>query len=100
MCLNGLSVLSPRAAHYLFQWQGNWLSLNGLTEFPAEIGQALLQWNGTQLELMGLRFIEDSPEKIGIESLARWERLGGKLFVPDNVRKKIDASSREPGAVR
>ena len=96
ICLNGLRVLSLRAAHYLFQWQGDWISLNGLTEFPAEIGQALLQWNGTQLELMGLRDIEGSPEKIGIEFLAQWEQFGGKLFVPDNVRKKINAFNREP----
>jgi hypothetical protein len=96
ICLNGLSVLSPRVAHYLFQWDGNWISLNGLTEFPSEIGQALLQWNGNQLELMGLRYTEDFPEKIGIEFLAKWERFGGKLFVPDPVRKKIDAFNREP----
>ena len=95
ICLNGLRVLSPRVALYLFQWEGNWISLNGLTEFPAEIGEALLQWNGAQLELMGLRYTENSPEKVGIEFLARWERHGGKLFVPDIVRKKIDAFNRE-----
>lgn len=96
ICLNGLRVLSPRAAHYLFQWQGNWISLNGLTEFSAEIGRALLQWNGTQLELMGLRNIENASDKIGIEFLVRWEQSGGKLFVPDNVRKKINAFKRQP----
>jgi hypothetical protein len=95
ICLNGLKILSPRVALYLFQWGGNWISLNGLTEFPAEIGEALLQWNGAQLELMGLRYAEDSPEKVDIEFLARWERYGGKLFVPDIVRKKIDALNRE-----
>jgi hypothetical protein len=100
ICLNGLRVLSPRTAHYLFQWQGNWISLNGLTEFPAETGQALLQWNGTQLELMGLQYIEGSPEKIEIEFLAQWEQFGGKLFVPDNVRKKIDAFNREPAGAQ
>jgi len=100
ICLNGLRVLSPRTAHYLFQWQGSWISLNGLTEFPAETGQALLQWNGTQLELMGLQYIEGSPEKIGIEFLAQWEQFGGKLFVPDNVRKKINAFNREPAGAQ
>jgi hypothetical protein len=94
ICLNGLKVLSPRVARDLFQWNGNWISLNGLAEFPAEIGEALLQWNGTQLELMGLQYTADSPEKIGIEFLAQWERSGGKLFVPDDVRKKIDASKQ------
>ena len=95
ICLNGLRVLSPRAAHYLFHWNGNWISLNGLTEFPPEIGRALLQWKGTQLELMGLQYSGDTPEKIGIEFLAQWERFGGKLFVPDDVRKKIDALNRK-----
>jgi hypothetical protein len=95
ICLNGLRVLSPRAAHYLFHWNGNWISLNGLTEFPPEIGRALLQWKGTQLELMGLQYSVDTPEKIGIEFLAQWERFGGKLFVPDDVRKKIDALNRK-----
>jgi hypothetical protein len=97
ICLNGLRVLSPRVALYLFQWKGNWLSLNGLTDFPAEIGEALLQWNGAQLELMGLQYTEDFPGKIAIEFLARWERFGGKLFVPDMVRKKIDAFNRPSG---
>lgn len=96
ICLNGIRVLSPRVALYLFQWNGNWISLNGLTDFPAEIGEALLQWNGTQLELMGLCYSEDSPEKIAIEFLARWERFGRKLFIPDIVRKKIDAFNRQP----
>jgi len=100
ICLNGLRVLSPRAAHYLFQWRGDWISLNGLTEFPADIGQALLQWNGAQLELMGLQHIAGPPEKIGIEFLAHWERLGGKLFVPDDVRKMITAFNREPTGTR
>ena len=95
ICLNGVRALSPRAAHYLFQWDGNWISLNGLTEFPAEIGETLLQWNGRQLELMGLQYIEDYPARIALEYLARWERTGGKLFVPQNVRKKIDEWHRK-----
>jgi hypothetical protein len=96
ICLNGVRALSPRVAHYLFQWDGNWISLNGLTEFPAEIGETLLQWGGHQLELMGLQYAEDFPGRIAAEYLARWERAGGKLFVPESVRKKIDEISREP----
>ena len=96
ICLNGVRALSPRVAHYLFQWDGNWISLNGLTEFPAEIGETLLQWGGHQLELMGLQYAEDFPTKIAVEYLARWERAGGKLFVPKKVRKKIDEMHREP----
>jgi hypothetical protein len=90
ICLNGVRALSARTAHYLFQWDGNWISLNGLTEFPAEIGDELLQWDGQQLELMGLQYLEDSPSRIALESLARWENAGGKLFVPEAVRKKLD----------
>ncbi len=90
LCLNGLKVISPRVANYLFQWNGGWISLNGLTEFPAEIGQILLQWPGKQLELMGLRYPNGSFDSIGIEYLVQWERSGGKLFVPKEVREKID----------
>jgi hypothetical protein len=90
VCLNGVRALSPRSAHYLFQWEGNWISLNGLTEFPAEIGETLLQWDGHQLELMGLQYAEDFQTRIALEYLARWEQAGGKLFVPKEVRKKID----------
>jgi hypothetical protein len=94
ICLNGVRALSPRAARYLFQWDGNWISLNGLTEFPAEIGETLLQWEGRQLELMGLQYLEDFPGRIALEYLARWERAGGKLFVPQSVREKIDEMHR------
>jgi hypothetical protein len=90
ICLNGVRALSPRAAHYLFQWDGNLISLNGLTEFPAEVGEKLLQWEGQHLELMGLQYAEDFPTRIALEYLARWERTGGKLFVPKAIRKKID----------
>jgi hypothetical protein len=90
LCLNGFKALSPRVANYLFQWDGGWISLNGLTEFPTEIGEVLLQWQGKQLELMGLRYTNSSFANIGIEYLARWERSGGKLFVPKEVRDKID----------
>jgi hypothetical protein len=94
ICLNGVRALSPRVAHYLFQWDGNWISLNGLTEFPAEIGEPLLKWGGHQLELMGLQYAEDFPGRIALKYLARWERAGGKLFVTQSVRKKIDELQR------
>lgn len=95
ICLNGVRALSPRAAYYLFQWDGNWISLNGLTELPAEIGEILLQWDGRQLELMGLQYREDFPARIALEYLARWERAGKKLFVPQSVREKIDKMHRK-----
>jgi hypothetical protein len=90
LCLKGFRALSPRVANYLFQWEGGWISLNGLTEFPAEIGQILLQWQGKQLELMGLRYTENAFDKIDVEYLVQWERSGGKLFVPQDLREKID----------
>jgi hypothetical protein len=90
LCLNGFKALSPRVANYLFQWDGGWISLNGLTEFPSDIGEILLQWQGKQLELMGLRYTNSSFANIGIEYLVQWERSGGKLFVPEEVRKKMD----------
>ncbi|MGD8991420.1 MAG: hypothetical protein PVI00_08205 [Desulfobacterales bacterium] len=97
ICMNGVRALSPRVAHYLFQWDGQLISLNGLTDFPAEIGEALLGWRGGQLELMGLLESADSRSRIGIEYLAEWERSGGKLFVPKNLRKKIDALHKSSG---
>jgi hypothetical protein len=96
LCLNGFRALSANVASYLFQWQGDWISLNGLSEFPAEIAKILLQWEGKQLELMGLRYNDNSRAKIGIEYLAQWERSGGKLFVPEKVREKINALNRDP----
>ncbi len=97
ICMNGIKALSPRVAHYLFQWDGNWISLNGLTEFPAEIAETLLHWHGGQLELMGLQDTPDAHAQIGIEYLAQWERSGGKLFVPKQLREKIDALHRRYG---
>ena len=97
ICMNGIKALSPRVAHYLFQWDGNWISLNGLTEFPAEVGETLLHWRGGQLELMGLQDTSDAHAQMGIEYLAQWERLGGKLFVPKQLREKIDALHRHHG---
>ena len=94
VCLNGVRALSPRAARYLFQWDGSCISLNGLTEFPAEIGEILLHWDGRQLELMGLQYTEDFSARIALEYLARWERDGGKLFVPHSVRRKLDEMHR------
>jgi hypothetical protein len=94
ICLNGIRALSPRVAHYLFQWNGDWISLNGLTSFPAEIGALLLRWEGAQLELMGLKSGSD-PSGEWITYLARWEQAGGRLFVPIDVRQKIDQLNRE-----
>jgi hypothetical protein len=90
MCLNGFKVLSPNVANYLFQWDGDWISLNGLTEFPPELGKQLLKWKGSRLELMGLRYNGKNPESIALAYLARWEKLGGNLFVSEIIRKRLD----------
>jgi hypothetical protein len=90
ICLNGFKTLSPAIAMHLFQWQGHWLSLNGLSEFPSELAKLLIHWKGRQLELMGLKYQEKKPEQIGLKYLAQWEKSGGKLYVPERIRKEID----------
>ena len=90
ICLNGVRILSPSAAQYLFQWEGDWISLNGLSAFPPELGKYLGQWKGKQLELMGLSFNKDQHDKIAFKYLAEWENAGGKLFVPESIRKMIN----------
>ena len=89
VCLNGLKELSPETAKYLFKWDGKWISLNGLTEFPPELARYLMKWNGNQLELMGLKYDSKKADKNGLKYLALWETMGGKLFIPDDVRKKM-----------
>ncbi len=90
ICLNGVEILSPSAAENLFRWNGEWLSLNGLSEFPPELAKYLIQWKGKQLELMGLTLNENRNDKIALKYMAEWEKAGGKLFVPDSIRKMIN----------
>jgi hypothetical protein len=89
ICLNGIKELSPEAAQYLFKWDGNWISLNGLTEFPPELARYLMKWNGKQLELMGLKYDSKNADISGLKYLALWETMGGKLYVSDDIRKKM-----------
>ena len=89
ICLNGVRALSPEVARYLFKWKGNWISLNGLAEFPPELAQDLLKWEGQQLELMGLKYRQTEAEQKTLKFLALWETTGGKLFVPDEIRKEM-----------
>jgi hypothetical protein len=88
LCLNGVTRLSPELASQLFAWPGEWMSLNGLSEIPAEAGKYLAGWKGRQLELMGLR------KSTGIEFLAQWELSGGRLFVPNEIRREIEMFRR------
>ena len=93
-CLNGLTDLPPETAEYLFQWKGDWLSLNGVKHLGFESSIFLTGWKGRTLELMGL-----SPESMGQEDLvlkhlAQWQRSGGKLFVPERIRRLlVDSAS-------
>ena len=89
ICLNGITALSPAAAKYMFKWRGNWISLNGLTEFQPELATYLLKWEGQQLELMGLKYNKTEPEQKSLKFLALWETTGGRLFVPDGIRKEM-----------
>jgi len=88
-CLNGLTDLPPETAEYLFQWSGDWLSLNGVKHLNVESSIFLTGWKGRTLELMGL-----SPESMELEALvlkhlAQWQRSGGKLFVPERIRRLL-----------
>lgn len=90
ICLNGVKKLSPAVARYLFKWKGNWISLNSLNDFPPELAAYLLKWDGHQLELMGLEYNKNEAGQKTLKYLARWETSGGKLFVTDNIRQKIE----------
>jgi len=91
ICLNGLKNLSPAAAQYLFGWQGNWISLNGLSDFPPDVAKHLLKWEGRQLELMGLKYNPNEATQKTLNYLILWETAGGKVFVTDNVRQKMES---------
>ena len=90
LCLNGFRELSPDVARHLFRWDGDWISLNGLEAFPPQIGEMLLSWQGRQLELMGLVYNQEKMDRIGLQQLFDWEKSGGKLFVPENIRVEMD----------
>jgi chemotaxis protein histidine kinase CheA len=87
--LNGVKELSPESAKHLFQWQGNWISLNGLSKISSGILNHLPQWQGKQLELMGLKYKGSKSEQAGLRSLAKWEKSGGKLYIPVKIRNVI-----------
>ncbi|MFO7706817.1 MAG: hypothetical protein R6V84_01505 [Desulfobacterales bacterium] len=90
LCLNGLRRLSPEAARHLFAWPGRLISLNGLSELPADATAYLAGWSGGQLELMGLKKAE------AVEHLLRFEQAGGKLFLPPEMRRQLDARRETP----
>jgi hypothetical protein len=85
--LNGLTELPAEIAKPLFNWPGQHLSLNRLSDLPVETAAHLAGWPGHQLELMGLQ------KAGGIEFLIQWESKGGRLYVPDAIRKQLEESS-------
>jgi len=91
LCLNGLSKLDAEVAEGLFAWQGSWISLNGLRELSVEAGKQMAAWNGRQLELMGLL-----QRSVGIDYVVQWEAAGGRLFVPETLRRTIDPAVGSP----
>ena len=91
ICLNGLKDLSPATAQYLFGWQGNWISLNGLIDFPPDLAKHLLNWEGRQLELMGLEYKPNEATQKSLNYLILWETAGGKVFVTDKIRQKMES---------
>ena len=91
ICLNNLKNLSPAVAQYLFGWQGNWISLNSLSDLPPEEAKHLLKWEGRQLELMGLEYNPDEATQKTLKYLVLWETTGGKVFVTDKIRQKMES---------
>ena len=88
-CLNGLADLPPETAEYLFQWNGDWLSLNGVKHLDVESSIFLTGWKGRTLELMGLSPESMELDVLVLKHLARWQRSGGKLFVPERIRRLL-----------
>lgn len=88
LCLNGLKQFRPEAARYLFAWPGRVISMNGVSELSADATARLPDWGGQQIELMGLKKVE------AIEHLVRFEEAGGKLFLPPEIRRQVDALRR------
>jgi hypothetical protein len=89
LCLNGLQEITSEAAGHLFAWPGRWISLNGVSDLPAAVSRHLPAWGGRQIELMGLKRVE------AVEHLIRWEEAGGKLFLPQEIRRRVDEGREE-----
>jgi len=88
-CLNGLTDLPPETAEHLFQWNGDWLSLNGVKHLNVESSIYLTGWKGRTLELMGLSPESMESETVALKHLSQWQRSGGKLFVPEKIRRLL-----------
>jgi hypothetical protein len=78
LTMNGIRSLSAESAKFLSQWPGKWLSLNGLTRLSNEATAYLAQWQGEQLEMVGLN------------SIGRWENYVTRLYLSEELRKKLE----------
>jgi hypothetical protein len=78
LSLNGIQTLSAESAKYLSQWPGKWLSLNGLKRLSNQATAYLAQWQGEQLEMVGLN------------AIGRWENYVTRLYLSEQMRKKLD----------
>jgi hypothetical protein len=78
LSLNGIRTLSAGSAKHLAQWPGKWLSLNGLTHLSSEATTYLAQWQGEQLEMVGL------------DSIGRWENYVTRLYLSEELRRKLE----------
>jgi len=99
--LNGLTELSPQVAKILVQWPGEWLSLNGIKEISVDTAKYLSQWHGKRLSLNGLeklsaqataqlsRWQGEQLEMIGLTAIGRWENYATRLYLSENLRRKL-----------
>jgi hypothetical protein len=99
--LNGLITLPPSVAKTIAQWPGEWLSLNGLKELSPESAKHLSQWKGKRMSLNGLTRLNkkttailskwkgEQLEMVGLKSIGRWENYGTRLYLSENLRKKL-----------
>jgi len=67
--LNELKQLDPESARQLAAWKGEWLGLNGLEELSPEAAAYLSRWEGKGLSLNGLSRL--SPRVVAI--LSEWQ---------------------------
>jgi hypothetical protein len=80
--LNGLRDLSPEVAAYLATWKGKGLSLNGLTRLSPRVVAILSEWQGDQIELINVRH------------MAHWENPKTRLFLSEEMDRKIKGKRR------
>jgi len=102
MNLNALTELSAGAAQILAQWPGEWMSLNGLKTLSAKTAKFLAQWPGKRLSLNGLAILSadttanlsqwkgDQLEMIGLQSIGPWKNYGTRLFLSENLKRRLD----------